>query len=802
MGNVNERPVVRANVGGNNNNDDNKAGDKDIIELKLEDVFALLMMMQNAKKQPGNVVVNQKVNIKKNFKVYCGIDFGTHGFGLAYAYKDVSLNESKNNFDDSDDDKNGDNDDNIYDYEVKIHKWDDIALEVNKLSACMAIDPESNEAPIFGNEARIHASNRNRKNYNLLENYKMHLYTHNNQKVSMEIKSLNNNMVNTELVFVESIKYLKNEALEFLNKNDDILTQLGLNDDDSDSDDSDVDNKGNDDDNNGKKNKLSVDDIQWILTIPAIWGDQAKHCMKNWGIQAGLLNKDITNHLRVVLEPECASLQTQFEFKNEFNDGDRYIIIDAGGGTVDIVSHEIFGNFGVKEVSQSRGGPYGSTNIDKKIDELLTIVFDHVCGNGTMQKFKEKQPKQYVKMLENIVFAKKSFYGNNESENTSINLRYEMVQFLAKQYKKRYKDSDKNLKFMTDQVNEMTKDFKDITNIFGIEGQNLVKLSSMNEDYNIIEINHKIWEYIFDTCCMDGIISIVRILFDEMKSKGIQFKYIFTVGGLSRNKYFQKRIKTAFNTMTVLSTKDPLLSVVYGAARYGILGNFVMRRILKKTYCVEVTANGDHVLAINHLKSLVKYIESDGVDEKTEESITKAIDIFKSENDEFKQNCINSNNDRKEMKKHLANHIRKELDDEMDKPILNETWILANSYMDPFTKKLRVRNLLSILARKGDEIIVNGKDKIVKNYKRISKEQKKIHVDVYESDLGQPLTTDDGTLLCRAEIDLSNLDDDCLDVNFEINFDDSLLVGYVYPPGKRMKPYMTEVAINYSYKQS
>ena len=161
----------------------------------------------------------------------------------------VLQNESKNNFNDSDDDKSDDNDENIYDYEVKIHKWDDIALEVNKLSACMAIDPESNEAPIFGNEARIHASNRNRKNYNLLENYKMHLYTHNNQKVSMEIKSLNNNMVNTELVFVESIKYLKNEALEFLNKNDDILTQLGLNDDDnSDSDDSDddVDKKGND----------------------------------------------------------------------------------------------------------------------------------------------------------------------------------------------------------------------------------------------------------------------------------------------------------------------------------------------------------------------------------------------------------------------------------------------------------------------------------------------------------------------------------------------------------------------------
>ena len=55
-------------------------------------------------------------------------------------------------------------------------------------------------------------------------------------------------------------------------------------------------------------------------------------------------------------EPDCASLQIQHEIKNKndekndasFNKGDKYILVDAGGGTVDVACHEIIGEFGVK----------------------------------------------------------------------------------------------------------------------------------------------------------------------------------------------------------------------------------------------------------------------------------------------------------------------------------------------------------------------------------------------------------------------------------------------------------------------
>jgi hypothetical protein len=71
--------------------------------------------------------------------------------------------------------------------------------------------------------------------------------------------------------------------------------------------------------------------ISYVITVPAIWADSAKDLTREAAEKAGIPHKD----LKLITEPEaaalfCASLCHQVDLKI----GDRFLITDAGGGTV------------------------------------------------------------------------------------------------------------------------------------------------------------------------------------------------------------------------------------------------------------------------------------------------------------------------------------------------------------------------------------------------------------------------------------------------------------------------------------
>ncbi len=70
--------------------------------------------------------------------------------------------------------------------------------------------------------------------------------------------------------------------------------------------------------------------MSWILTVPAIWSDRAKHKMDTCAQQAGLINKNIYNHLRIVYEPDCASISCQYEAADENNGSNKSFSIEKG----------------------------------------------------------------------------------------------------------------------------------------------------------------------------------------------------------------------------------------------------------------------------------------------------------------------------------------------------------------------------------------------------------------------------------------------------------------------------------------
>jgi len=217
------------------------------------------------------------VEVEKNFQVFVGIDFGTDGTGLAIALP------------------NG---------EVYIHsKWKGYTRSQEvKPKTRILLDADGNFLA-FGQPATNSyiTMGGEKSQWLLFERFKMALYEkqkksdddddensddnneNENVDINEKIRAVNGTEYEASKVFIEALKYIKSQVFKFLSK---MKLQI-----------------------------KTVDDVQWILTVPAIWSEKAKFKMEQWSIEAGLINKQIPHHLKIVYEPDCASLSIQHEIK-------------------------------------------------------------------------------------------------------------------------------------------------------------------------------------------------------------------------------------------------------------------------------------------------------------------------------------------------------------------------------------------------------------------------------------------------------------------------------------------------------
>jgi|AntAceMinimDraft_12_1070368.scaffolds.fasta_scaffold53589_1 hypothetical protein len=121
--------------------------------------------------------------------------------------------------------------------------------------------------------------------------------------------------------------------------------------------------------------------------------------MRTCAVEAGLISQRDSQSLVLALEPEAACLSTE-KAGNFLAAGDKFMVLDCGGGTVDITMHR-YGStfcclcfstwfrlsfsvfrvrskapFRLEEIAVADGGAWGSTYIDKNfelfIEQLIT----------------------------------------------------------------------------------------------------------------------------------------------------------------------------------------------------------------------------------------------------------------------------------------------------------------------------------------------------------------------------------------------------------------------------------------------
>ena len=316
----------------------------------------------------------------------------------------------------------------------------------------------------------------------------------------------------------------------------------------------------------------SINNIKYVVTVPAIWEEFQKDIMMKACIKAGLIKEEDDKSLFFALEPEAASyycLKNKSIDQNLMKEGDYYIVCDLGGGTGDIVTHLIGANKNVNEICAPNGGKFGSNEINKLIfEEIIFKIFECKDFNTYHSKYME-------------------INRNCEDEEVLYDDWYEL--------ERKIMDFKEGTNLQTLSENEYYPiNFSLFKDIFNDE----VDLDSLVEKYNknvndelklkirskkkwVIEIPHKIiYNYI-----KNQVNSICEIINDILKfDKGINS--IILVGGYCANEVLISEIKKQLSNKIkyFFQPSKPCLSIMKGAVLFGLNPNKIIKRKARYTF--------------------------------------------------------------------------------------------------------------------------------------------------------------------------------------------------------------------------
>ncbi|KAI0969940.1 hypothetical protein F4678DRAFT_480682 [Xylaria arbuscula] len=124
--------------------------------------------------------------------------------------------------------------------------------------------------------------------------------------------------------------------------------------------------------------------IHVVITVPALWKSYARQSMREAAEKSGMLDFRFAGKTQMsfVPEPEAAAMSTLLEQGSSIKSGNVYIICDAGGGTVDLISYRVESTnpLVLREAVLGTGGLCGGIFIDQ--------TFEHMCSGRLGAKWK------------------------------------------------------------------------------------------------------------------------------------------------------------------------------------------------------------------------------------------------------------------------------------------------------------------------------------------------------------------------------------------------------------------------------
>ncbi|UWM47655.1 Hsp70 family protein [Streptomyces carpaticus] len=289
-----------------------------------------------------------------------------------------------------------------------------------------------------------------------------------------------------------------------------------------------------------KASGYDEDDIRWCLTVPAIWTDEQKQAMRDIAIKAGFPAED--GRLVLALEPEAAAHYALVSGVNvvggEYPDGGglvepgcRFIVVDCGGGTVDLTAYENDEDGRLIEIGLPNGGPYGSEEINRAFrDEHLLDRFGKL---EVLQDIAEQHPEALLDLTEAWERAKLHF-GPGETDPIYLTLPTAIDRRIGATIRKR-----------------LARKQGGVTDAIVVTADEARKL--------------------FDNVIPD-ILDLIDEQFKEVEntaSSGSREPVVMLVGGFGASPLLQYEVKEHLKGRAqVLVPPDPGAAVLYGAAHF------------------------------------------------------------------------------------------------------------------------------------------------------------------------------------------------------------------------------------------
>ncbi|CAI2176208.1 171_t:CDS:2 [Funneliformis geosporum] len=283
-----------------------------------------------------------------------------------------------------------------------------------------------------------------------------------------------------------------------------------------------------------KANKpKSESNVLLVLTVPAEFSSNKIAIMRDCAFNAGLLKERRSTNLQFTTEAEAAAISCMKQLREHgLKAGDNFMVVDCGGGTVDLTIRKLINDNQMSETTERTGDFCGSTNIDNEFIKHLS----RILGHNAMEMFRENHYEQMQYLIKEFCKSCKLPFNGEEQDFSSYELDLDLSVPMLKKY---------------------------ITNDM---------IEKIEEDEGIIEIGFNDIKSMFDPV-VEKILRLIRAQLDNCSET---ISAIFLVG-----------------VRNILIPGIPTTAIEKGAVLYGLSSmnsdlNVIASRVLKYTYGVKV----------------------------------------------------------------------------------------------------------------------------------------------------------------------------------------------------------------------
>ncbi|KAL5005892.1 hypothetical protein ScPMuIL_017050 [Solemya velum] len=361
-------------------------------------------------------------------------------------------------------------------------------------------------------------------NWYFFQNYKMLLYDEKMITRDTELKEEGGKKMSAMYVFSQSLKYLRESLLDYLQK-------------------STVD--------------LEEKDIFWVLTVPAIWSDRAKQFMREAAVKAGISG----DSLALALEPEAAAVYCKHLSLQRVSDGrgarieplapgTQFMVIDMGGGTTDITLYEIVEGGALKEIHPADGEGCGGNVVNSCYFKFV----ENLVGEETFRKFKKEFHGDFLDMQQEFEQNKRRNYG----QYFKFTVPTELENFCRSKHDKSIGDI-------------LTEAFQD---------------RSITAKRDKMHITHEKFQKFFQFA-IKRIIKHVDILLESLPPAQNPVTLLL-VGGFADCSLVRDAFVEQFPNNNIVTPDEAVNAVLKGAVLFGRDPSVIASRAIKHTYGIEV----------------------------------------------------------------------------------------------------------------------------------------------------------------------------------------------------------------------